>query len=81
MLYRVSRRKRFVERLIQVLDFLVPTDGTVVVASFPDLDDSVVSLLRSADRPGNILVLASDPKKARQRARRPGTRGQAREKG
>ena len=67
--YRVSRRKRFVERLIQVLDFLVPTDGTVVVASFPDLDDSVVSLLRSADRPDDILVLASDPKKARQRAR------------
>jgi len=68
VLYRVSRRKRFIERLIQVLDFLVPTDGTVVVASFPDLDDSVVSLLRSTHRPGNILVLASDPKKARRRA-------------
>jgi len=68
VLYPVSRQKRFVERLIQALDFLVPTDGRVVVASFPDLDDSVVSLLRSTGRPGDILVLASDAKKARQRA-------------
>ena len=48
MRFQVSPRKRAFDRAIQLLDHAVPPGPTVSLVSFPDLDDNVVGLLRSA---------------------------------
>ncbi len=58
-----------VERIIRWTDRVVPPTPSVVLHSSPDLDDSVVALLRAAPADLNLTLLAEDAPAARRRAR------------
>ena len=65
----VNARARIGRRLIRALDRLVAASDTVVLASFPDLEDNVVALLRSHEaEQRRVVVLADDVRAARRRA-------------
>jgi CDP-glycerol glycerophosphotransferase len=56
------------DRVVQLLDHLVPArPGLVVLHSSPDLDDMAVALLSTQPPAVTTVVLADSPRKARQR--------------
>lgn len=59
-----------VARSIAMMEHLVPSSGTVVFTSYPDLEDNVVALLRDGHAQRHrVTVLVGDPVVARARAR------------
>lgn len=69
-----SRGRRLGDLLVRALDSAVPARAVVALHSAPDLDDSVVALLRDKPRDLTAVVLAENPSGARARARALGLR-------
>jgi CDP-glycerol glycerophosphotransferase len=63
------RSRRAADRLVGVLDAIVPGRPLAVLHSSPDLDDSIVALLRSRPDDVVVVVLAEQPRAAAERAR------------
>ena len=68
MATRRRLRARLADLLVRTVDRLVPPGDGVVVHSTPDLDDTVVALLRGRPAGVRIVVLAQEPAVARARA-------------
>ncbi|CAN5143084.1 CDP-glycerol glycerophosphotransferase family protein [soil metagenome] len=63
------RSRRALDRVIGLLDALLPARPHAVVHSSPDLDDSIVALLRARPHDLEVVVLAEDPRAASSRLR------------
>lgn len=63
-----ARLVRAKGRVVRALDRVVPAAATAVVHSSPDLDDSVVALLREAPADVPVTVLCRDPRAVARRA-------------
>ena len=53
--------RRILDRVVGLLDVLVPPRSCTAIHSSPDLDDSIVALLASRPNDLDVVVLAEDP--------------------
>lgn len=69
---RRSLGKRLVDAILRGLDAVVPADGTILLHSFPDLDDNIVAVIERLPEHADFRVLARHPSAAKRRARQLG---------